>query len=459
MLVTLLTRLPFLFDGYGVEEDSWGLVVNSFEMHETGHYVASRFPGHPLQEYAYSIIHQAPDWAYNSLSLVMSLVAVTYFYLALRKMQLSVAFPAAMMFGFTPVFFISGTYTIDFAWSIGFVMASFYFLLDRKLLLSGILLGMATGCRITSEAFLLPWFLLLWSRLDRRTWIFNCIKLSVPAVLIGIAWYIPVYLQYGKSFFDYSDQFPYPSLPKLVYKASIGVFGMTGMLLMLFFAWPALRNWRRKELQPLALFRTERVILACLMIILLFTVSYLRLPQKSGYMVPLIPFVVLLFALTLESRIFRYMSLLSLLAPFVLSVNLTDPIRGSESGATAVKFTVSGQEIFIDPLSGPILSERSKRINKLEYCSRVEQALDTMSSKDLVICGWWYNELLTTYLRVSNPDKRPKPGLLFYKECSYLDSALSEGCKIYYLPEQNLYNDLMFGQECTDSRAQAFPVR
>src|SRR6185436_18878655 len=118
------------------------------------------------------------------------------------------------MFCFTPVFYIAGTYTIDFAWTIAFVMISFYYLLDQKLILSGIFIGLATGCRITSEVFLLPWAMLLYNGLDVSTTIKNVIRLSVPAVIIGVLWFIPAYMQYGTSFFDYSDQFPYPSAAK-----------------------------------------------------------------------------------------------------------------------------------------------------------------------------------------------------------------------------------------------------
>lgn len=462
LLITFVTRLFFIFDGYGVEEDSWGLVVNSFEMHETGHYVASRFPGHPLQEYLYSFIYDSPAWVYNSFSLLMSLIAVAFFYLALKKMQLSTAFWAALMLSFTPVFFISGTYTIDFAWSLAFVMASFYFLLDRKFLLSGIMLAMATGCRITSEVFLLPWAILLWSRLDIKTWFRNCFLVAFPAILIGFAWYIPAYLQYGKAFFDYSDQFPYPNIPKVLYKASIGVFGLTGMILLAVFSIPAISSWRKKELQPVTLFRTERMIFASIVVILLMIVSYLRLPQKSGYLVPMIPFVILLFAMTLSDKKFYFMTILFLLSPFFLSVNLTDSIRGAEHSAGAIRFNVSGQEIFIDPFTGPAQSEKSKRINKMEYCERVFKSLYDMDEKTQVICGWWYNEIYVDYLRTNHlfiKRQIPKAKLLFYSECSQLDSAISQGNKIYYLPEQNLYNDQMFGQNCTDSLAKEYPIR
>jgi hypothetical protein len=454
LLLTALVRLPFIFDGYGVEEDSWGLVVNAYEMKATGHYVASRFPGHPLQEYLYLGIYDAPAWAYNLFSLLASVAATGFFFLALRIMKLNSAWFTALAFSFVPVFYISGTYTIDFALTMAFLMASFYFLLDRKLLLSGIMIGMATGCRITSEVFLLPWAILLWNRQDPKEWFRQCLLLAVPALVVGIAWFIPAYQQYGRAFFDYSDQFPYPPMAKVMYKATLGVFGFIGIAAMAWYSIPAIRIWRKKLLQGITLFSPERLLLVCLLIIVLHIISYLRLPQKSGYMMPVVPFTVLLFALLLPEKKMRGFAFLFVLSPFLMSINLTDSLRGSESTSLAVKFRVSGQEIFIDPLSGPILSERSKRLNKMKYCEEVLQKAKSFDYRYRVISGWWYNELQTAFLQKG---KQLSPHFSFYEECSKLDSARAAGTEIYYLPEQDLYNDQMFGQACTDSIAKPFP--
>lgn len=453
LLLVFVTRMPFIFDGYGVEEDSWGLVVNAYEMKTTGHYVASRVPGHPLQEYVYRAIYDAPAWAYNLPSVLTSMMAVAFFFLALRKMQLRAAFPAALAFSFVPVFYIAGTYTIDFAWTMAFVMGSFYFLLDRKFILSGIFLGLATGCRITAEVFLLPWALILFSRLNFKNWIREMLLVGIPAVVIGAMWFIPAYLNYGKGFFDYSDQFPYPPMAKVIYKATIGVFGLIGIVAMLVYLFPALRNWKKESTQPVTLFSTDRLLLVCLLILLLHIVAYLRLPQKSGYMAPAIPFVILFFATSLSTKQFRWFTIATVFSPLLFSINLTDPLRGSESSSLSVKFHAAGQEIFIDPFSGPVFSERSKRLNKMAYCEKVIREAQHNDIRQLIISGWWYNEIQVHYL---HKDNRLENDFCFYADCHTLDSAQAAGAKIFYLPEQNLYNDQMFGQQCTDHYAQPF---
>jgi hypothetical protein len=454
--LTTLTRLPFIFDGYGVEEDSWGLVVNAFEMKQKGHYVASRFPGHPFQEYVYRLIYDQPAWVYNIFSLLMSVIAVGFFFRALKKIQLNGAFTASLMFCFTPVFFIAGTYTIDFAWTIAFVMASFYFLLDRKFILSGIMLGMATGCRLTSEVFLIPWAIILWNTMDKKAMFKDFLKVAVPAAIIGGLWFLPAYLNYGRTFFDYSDQFPYPPLTKVIYKATIGVFGFIGMIALIIFGFYALLSWRKKTLNAVTLFSSERLLLVCFTVIVLHVIAYLRLPQKSGYLVPLIPFAIIFLAVGLNEKRMRIATVLFIIAPFLFSINLTDNLRGSKSSSLALKMKISGQEIFLDPLSGPVFSERSKRINKMKYCSDVIDITKNMDYRKLIISGWWYNEIQVYYLQNL---QHLNSHFRFYETCKFLDSAKANSTSIFYLPEQNIYNDEMFGQNCTDSIAEPFPEK
>jgi hypothetical protein len=152
----------------------------------------------------------------------------------------------------------------------------------------------------------------------------------------------------------------------------------------------------------------------------------------------------------------RVATVLFVIAPFLFSINLTDNLRGSESTPLAMTFKVSGQEIFLDPLSGPIFSERSKRINKMKYCEEVISIAEKMDYRFAAISGWWYNEIQTHYLQTRN---HLNSRFRFYEECHFLDSARKNNSEIFYLPEQNLYNDQMFNQHCTDSLAKPFPVK
>lgn len=458
-IVVLLTRIPFLFDGFGHEEDSWGLVVNAWEMHTTGHYAASRFPGHPLQEYIYLLIWNQAAWVFNLFSAVFSVVAVVYFYKAMRKIGIDYAFETSLMLAFVPSFFIAGTYTIDFVWSLSFVMGAFYFLTNRKYLLCGILIGMAVGCRITSAVFVLPFAILLWNRMDVKQWLKNALLIGIPAALIGIAWYIPAYMQYGRAFFDYSDQFPYPPITKIAYKATIGVFGLLGLLALMYAKFKWFTRKDKSAIHIPSLVSPQRMTIAILVIIALHIISYLRLPQKSGYMLAMVPFVLMLVTMYSTRATIRITTVVFVLSSFAFSVNISDGLRGASSSSLAMNFVVSGQEIFVDPISGPIFSEQSKRQNKMNYTAKVRAAIDTTKENQQIICGWWYNEILSYYLPGRSASTAFPKNIVFYQPCEYLDSASRTGTSIYYLPEQNLYNDQMFGQNCTDSIALPYPVK
>lgn len=150
-------------------------------------------------------------------------------------------------------------------------------------------------------------------------------------------------------------------------------------------------------------------------------------------------------------------TLLFLLAPFLFSINITDNLRGAESTPLAFTFKASGQEIFLDPLIGPIFSERSKRINKMNYCDELTNEFEKRRNRNtFIISGWWYNEIQTSYWQILGS---PNSHFRFYEECDFLDSLKKTNAEIYYLPEQDLYNDQMFNQFCTDSLAKPFPTK
>lgn len=64
-------------------------------------------------------------------------------------------------------------------------------------------------------------------------------------------------LKLWMDFFDYSDQFPYPPIAKIIYKATIGVYGLIGILLIGCYKLLGLNNWRKKQLNSVTLFQVN----------------------------------------------------------------------------------------------------------------------------------------------------------------------------------------------------------
>jgi uncharacterized membrane protein len=232
-VLVIISRVFFIHEGYGIEEDSWGLVINSVEMSTLREYVMSRMPGHPFQEVILATFfnfNHSPE-VYNGLSMLFSLFAAIYFYLVLKELKFKYPFLATLALVLTPVVYISSVYTIDYIWSLAFIIISYYYILRSKSLLAGILLGLATACRITSGALLIPFILTIvvyGTRKNFRNSIIFVLMCLITTALI----YIPAFLKYGFSFFNYYN-LPYPLLLKVLYKGTLGVLGTTASLVIL----------------------------------------------------------------------------------------------------------------------------------------------------------------------------------------------------------------------------------
>lgn len=441
-LIVLLSRIPFLYAGYGIEEDSWGIALAAFHTHFSGVYEPSRLPGHPVQELIYSALWGAGPAVFNGLCALLSAIGVVFFALILKHLNFKYFFLAALAFAFVTVYYISSTYTIDFVWTEAFVLISFYFLLKNKLIACGIFLGLAIGCRITSGAMLLPFMIICWQQNNLKQNFISLLKVSIPMALLTIIAFAPIIQQFGFSFFMYYDQFPYPRMSKVFYKMILGVFGVIGILAIVTSVLTILLNKKNQNFGNSFENKLDKKIrIASFIIIVLYTISYFRLPQKSGYMIPLVPFLILLFGYYLNEKNFKLLCIAFILSPFLCSINLTDKFRGAEYSKYAIKYTVSGQELFFDPLSGPLFSDYSKRKQKMKFTQKLIEKTNTITSKTLVIAGWWYNELMVEMIPLN---KNKFVTFETYIDTVQINKYIADGYRLVYLPEQKIYNELMF---------------
>jgi hypothetical protein len=448
-LIVFISRLPFLSAGYGAEEDSWGIARAAFHTKLTGIYEPSRFPGHPVQELVYSALWGTGPVMFNGLCAFFSAIGCVFFALILKHLQFKHFFIAALALAFIPVYYISSTYTIDFTWTETFVLISLYFLLKDKLILCGIFLGLAIDCRITSGAMLIPFMIVTWQQNHLKQNAIAFLKITAPMMAVALLAFFPIIQQFGSSFLMYYDQFPYPPFTKVLYKMTMGVFGLLGFSAVIISILIISINRKKQDVGELFNYSLDKkMILAAFTVITLYTISYFRLPQKSGYMIPVLPFTILLLGHYLNKRNFKILCFTFILSPFICSINLTDKLRGAEYSNYSVTCTISGQKLFFDPFTGPVFSDRSKRKQKMKYTDEVISKADTITSKTVVIAGWWYNEIMVEMIgRTKNNQVIYEP----YIDKNKINNYLADNYKIAYLPEQNLYNDLMYKMKITDN--------
>jgi len=444
VILIFLSRIPFIFSGYGSEEDAWGLIRIAEIIGTTGVYEVSRLPGHPFQEYFLSLIWHFPSWILNLLTVIISTTGVYYFMRWLRLKKIESYAGAGIMLAFVPVFYINSTNIMDYTWALSLVMISMYLTENRKLILAGILLGIACGFRITAGGMLLPFFIMLYGD---KNFIKNAAKLSAFTILTALACFLPVFLTYGKEFFTYYEYFPYPPMLKNLYKASLGAWGLIGSVALMIMVFLTAQKY-------FSLSRDVRKgynknLLVSLTAIALYSYAYLKIPQKSAFVIPMIPFIIIPVALLLNKKQMNTFALIMMASCFLFGVNLDDPFRGSGKSLLGISFSAGHTLVILDPLNGPVTADLQKRQIKMAYAETIAKKLHDETAPTLIVAGWWQNELF--YFSKTYPNKNVE--YVYYVDESVLKSAKEAGKKIYFLPEQEFYNDLRFRSEFTEKYA------
>jgi hypothetical protein len=445
-LLVLCSRLPFLDGGYGVEEDSWGIAVAAYHTHLYGVMEASRLPGHPVNEFVYSLFWGYGSWLLNFFSALCSVISFILFYLTAKKLNVKHYAWASLALVFTPVVYINSTCTIDYLWALMFALASFYTLVNKKLVWSAIFLALAVGCRINAAVLFVPYLCWYFFESNKQTNLKPYIIFSGVFAATNFLCFIPIIQVYGWNFFSYSDQFPYPNWAKILYKASIGVIGLPSLILLIFLFIKNLKDFKVK-------IKLNALNLMFFSLLILQIGAYLMLPQKSAYLMLLVPFGILWLSHYFTPKSFLWLCMAIIFSSFFMSVNLTDHFRGAQHSKLAIKKTIAGQEIFFDPLTGPLINDYSKRLNKLDYTAQVLNKVQKINYPTVIICGWWFNQILIEQMEL------PTQGLVrfaFYLSPDLMEQYQLKGYQIYYLSEQEVYNDLFYGFSRTKAMANPF---
>ena len=270
-----MTRLPFISDGYGLDGDAWSVAISAHHWHDTGEYSASRLPGFPVHEYLCSLFVDYGYIGLNLLTTFFSVIAVIFFAMTLKLLRFRYIFLASITMSMIPVFYIHSTTTIDYIIAVSFVFSGMYFLLKEKIILAGIFIGLAIGTRITSGAMLIPFSILLVEYDGFKNNLKRISRLILPALITGAVLFIPVLQKYGLGFFTYYNV-PYPSIAKVLYKFSIevwGVFGLLGLIISTVLLFLPSKITNRKFLFPRSV--NEKFVVAWLVTIDLYIIAFL----------------------------------------------------------------------------------------------------------------------------------------------------------------------------------------
>ena len=439
--VVLLSRIPFLFSGYGLDGDSWAVALAAKQWSNTGVYEASRFPGYPVHEWLARLFISDSYFTLNLLTAVVSSLGVMFFVMALRELKFRSSFLAGFALACVPVVYIQSTTVIDYCLAMAFQLMAFYFLVKEKRILAGIFLGIAIGTRITSGAMLLPFTIVLFEFDGLRNNLVRMLRLVLPAVVVGAICFLPVYLHYGAGFLDYYDV-PYPSVSRVFYKLFIEVWGLIGvfaLVLAVVLLFLPDRWTSGNYLFPRAV--NAKYVVAWLVAIDLYIIAFIKLPMESGYLIPMVPFVIMLFGRFLVRPAFGLFCLLLMAASFFMSVSPMNRREAAKPTFAAVQMKVGGEDLNVDFLRGPVMTYELRRRNAMEYFNEVLEVADTFTHRAVLVAGQWYNPLL----ELCGNSLIGNVQLVAHIDERQLLTYYAKGNELYFLDRQNETNRMVKG--------------
>ena len=430
-IAAILTRLPWLSPGYGMDPDAWRVITSARHIAQTGEYVFSRPPGFPVHEYLIALTPAKTSPLYsNGITALFSSVASLFFALILRYFRIKHYLLLTLAFALTPVVYVNSVNTMDYMLALAFILGSTYFVMVHRPFVAGIFLGLAIGSRITSGAMLLP--LTLWIFLEernstsgRRFAIF-----SITALMIGSICYLPVVDRYGLDFFHFTDNIGYESVESLLAKVSIHVWGASatlGFLALCCLVPFVFRDIRVAFTQPLV----KRGLALSLLSIALYIVAFFRLPHEAAYLIPVVPFVLLSLALLLSPHLLKYFCIALLFSSFFITV--------SRSGVT---------------LSGPIIQDHLTRQSQIEETSKLIEVVTQLPEKSIIVVGG----TLALIQILDNKHQNNHQYVYGIKDSTAFKQYIDQGFQVYFFNDMDRYNLHLYGVDLRKFGAQQLDV-
>jgi hypothetical protein len=174
------------------------------------------------------------------------------------------------------------------------------------------------------------------------------------------------------------------------------------------------------------------VLLTCAAAIAAELVLYLRLPHDEGYLLPAVPFTLLLAAAITPRGWFRAACVACVVSPFVLGVDVAPPKKGiAPAVRSAFVWTrpAGAYAVVVDPLRGPLVQDHDKRVRAAAVISRVIASHDSLPPGTLLFAG-----VLAAELTARLPQDRARPWYTDYLLEPELRAALSAGRPVRLLP-------------------------
>jgi hypothetical protein len=289
--------VPLIFAGPGSDPDSKRELHSGLTLLWQHRYVMSRPPGYfPYEALCGFLCQLGGSVANNLATIAMSLALLDAFLGVCRHFEVPNRYLLATTMALHPVYWAASTSTIDFLWALGCFFVGFRLLLDCRYFAGAAMLGLAVGIRLSSVLLAGP--LLIWKLTehprDARPW---CA--AALATAIGAALYIPEFISSGSSLrflTYYVGPWTFGGyLGRFIYK-NVYFWGLPATMLLIAAAPRMIRTLAECGR------RSIPIVVLSLSIVLLFEVLFLKIPVQRAYLLPMLPFILILLGFGLRGR-------------------------------------------------------------------------------------------------------------------------------------------------------------
>jgi len=278
VVMFVCSRIPMLFLGFGLDPDAWRIANSAFDTRHHFAYHASRFPGYPVPEFMNALVIDFGWLATNSATMMLSLLSVLAFGRILKESECAGKGLLTITYAFMPLVWINSSNSMDYMWSLSFIIFTWLFLINSRYFLAGLMLALATGSRVTTAVHVIPFLFLMHSRNAGGKQI---LRFILTFFFASTFIFLPLYLTYGLDFIHRYP--PGTGIMQIGYQV-IKYCGLPSLTLL-----AALFITSVKKLRKVVAAREKNdifILLSAIATIITFSAA----PYHLEYLIPLIPF-------------------------------------------------------------------------------------------------------------------------------------------------------------------------
>ena len=192
--ILCIISFPALPEGYGADADAWLVAQASTNIWEKGEYSPSRLPGYPLHEIACApLVAFGGCTASNAGTLVCTVLLVVVWFRMARK-HASHPRIAFLLLPLTPLVIVNAAVTLDYLWSLLFVVMALDFTLRRRHVAAAIAIGTAAGFRLSNLGAVIPLLVMMYADGTSTADLKKFIAIAGAVVVVA---YMPLFWTFG----------------------------------------------------------------------------------------------------------------------------------------------------------------------------------------------------------------------------------------------------------------------